>query len=218
MAITTYTELKTAIANWTGRADFSSRDEEFISLAEARIYQQAAKRGGLIGMEKLGTVTLSASTETATVPSDFIRAISFRLDNESPLDQKTLSQMASMSNVEDKPRFYATAGGTSPLFYIRPIPDGAYSASLVYVAKFPTLSGSNASNWLLENAPNAYLYGACIEAAGYVRDASMAEAAHSLFNEALDGLLGLTRQYRFSEPPIRSLDASLTGRAFERAF
>lgn len=218
MSITTYTELKTAIANWMGRADFASRDEEFITLAEARIYQQAAKRGGIIGMEKLGTVSISASTETATVPSDFIRAISFRMDNESPLDQKTLSQLSSTSNVVDKPRFYATAGGTSPLFYLRPIPDAAYSASLVYVAKFPSLSGSVASNWLLENAPNAYLYGACIEAAGYVRDTALAEAAHALFNEALDGLLGLTRQYRFSEPPTRSLDSSLTRQRFERVF
>ena len=92
-------------------------------------------------------------------------------------------------------------------------------ATLVYVAKFPALSGPT-QNWLLENAPNAYLYlyGACLDAdcLDDVRDAS--QMAKALFDEAMDGLLGLTRQYRFSEPPIRSLDASLTGRAFERAF
>ena len=218
MAITTYSELKTAVANWLGRADLTDRDAECIALAEARIYQQAAKRGGIIGMEKSTTVTITASTETATVPSDFIKAIAFRLDQTHPLDQQSLPQLQLVSDTPDVPRFFAVAGGTSPKFYFRPIPDGNYTATLVYVAKFPALSVSNTSNWLLENAPNAYLYGACIEAAGYVRDTALAEAAHALFNEALDGLLGLTRQYRFSEPPTRSLDSSLTRQRFERVF
>jgi len=152
VAITTYSELKTAVANWLGRADLTDRDAECIALAEARIYQQAAKRGGIIGMEKSTTVTITASTETATVPSDFIKAIAFRLDQTHPLDQQSLPQLQLVSDTPDVPRFFAVAGGTSPKFYFRPIPDGNYTATLVYVAKFPALSVSNTSNWLLENA------------------------------------------------------------------
>ena len=98
VAITTYSELKTAVANWFGRADLTDRDAECIALAEARIYQQAAKRGGIIGMEKSTTVTITASTETATVPSDFIKAIAFRLDQTHPLDQQSLPQLQLVSD------------------------------------------------------------------------------------------------------------------------
>jgi len=218
VAITTYSELKTAVANWLGRADLTDRDAECIALAEARIYQQAAKRGGIIGMEKSTTVTITASTETATVPSDFIKAIAFRLDQTHPLDQQSLPQLQLVSDTPDVPRFFAVAGGTSPKFYFRPIPDGNYTATLVYVAKFPALSVSNTSNWLLENAPNAYLYGACLEACGLLRDYQAAQGAKALFDEAMDGLISLTSQYRFSAPPIKSVDSSLRSYAFERAF
>ena len=114
MAITTYSELKTAVANWLGRADLTDRDAECIALAEARIYQQAAKRGGIIGMEKSTTVTITASTETATVPSDFIKAIAFRLDQTHPLDQQSLPQLQLVSDTPDVPRFFAISALVFP--------------------------------------------------------------------------------------------------------
>ena len=36
MAITTFSELKTAVANWLDRSDLTDRIPEFIALAEAR--------------------------------------------------------------------------------------------------------------------------------------------------------------------------------------
>jgi hypothetical protein len=37
MAIGTYSELQTAVANWLGRDDLTDRIPEFIDLAEARL-------------------------------------------------------------------------------------------------------------------------------------------------------------------------------------
>jgi len=37
MAIGTYAELQTAVANWLDRSDLTDRIQEFIDLAEARI-------------------------------------------------------------------------------------------------------------------------------------------------------------------------------------
>ena len=76
------------------------------------------KAGRIIGMEKSTTVTITASTETATVPSDFIKAIAFRLDQTHPLDQQSLPQLQLVSDTPDVPRFFAVAGGTAPKFYL----------------------------------------------------------------------------------------------------
>ena len=40
MAITTYAELKTAIANFLARSDLTDRIPEFIALAEARMSRE----------------------------------------------------------------------------------------------------------------------------------------------------------------------------------
>ena len=220
MAISTFAELQTAIANWTGRADLASgtRVEEIIALSEARIYQDAAKRGEIIGMEKSASVTITAGVETATVPSDYIRALLFRLDTNTEIEPQSLSQLILSGDAQDKPRFYSTTGGSSPLFRMRPVPDANYTATLVYVAKFPALTSSNTTNWLLTNAPNAYLYAAILEAAALYRDQESAQGATMLFDTAMSGLCALTSKYRFSSPPIKSLDRSLSSRLRERLF
>ena len=44
MAITTYAELKTAVANFLARSDLTDRIPEFISMAEARMGRELETR------------------------------------------------------------------------------------------------------------------------------------------------------------------------------
>ena len=44
MAITTYSELQTAIDNWLARTDLAGRSPEFIALAEARMNRELETR------------------------------------------------------------------------------------------------------------------------------------------------------------------------------
>lgn len=59
MAITTYTELKTAVANWLYRDDLTARVPEFIALAESEIRRRARV--------ELGFAALSDSHTTSTL-------------------------------------------------------------------------------------------------------------------------------------------------------
>ena len=69
MAITNYTELKTAVANFLARSDLTDRIPEFIALAEARLSRELESRS----QEKRANATLTANDEFVALPTDFVR-------------------------------------------------------------------------------------------------------------------------------------------------
>ena len=73
MAIGTYAELQTAVANWLDRSDLTDRIQEFIDLSEARINRNLRLRL----METTATGTLVAGTRDYTLPTDYIQARTF---------------------------------------------------------------------------------------------------------------------------------------------
>jgi hypothetical protein len=66
MAIGTYAELKTAIANFLARDDLTARIPEFISLAEARMSRELGTRS----QTKRANATLSAGDAFVSLPTD----------------------------------------------------------------------------------------------------------------------------------------------------
>ena len=67
MALTTYTELKSSIANWLNRDDLTTEIAgDFIALAESDFNAKLRIRQ----MEQVDTITINA--ETVTVPTAFI--------------------------------------------------------------------------------------------------------------------------------------------------
>ena len=74
MAISTFTELKTSIANWLNRTDLTDEiADDFIKLTEADYNAKLRIRQ----MEQIDTVTIDEETET--VPTGFISVRSFYL-------------------------------------------------------------------------------------------------------------------------------------------
>jgi len=65
------------------------------------------------------------------------------------------------------PRYYRHSENQ---FEFCPSPDGSYGVELLYYQRIPALSDSNTTNWLLTEAPDAYLYGALIHSAPYLAD------------------------------------------------
>lgn len=166
MAITTYAELQTAVANWLARANLTNRIPEFITLCEARYGRELR----VAGMEKRAYTGTTVSTEYVQLPSDFREARNFQLvtspvtllDQVSPdfIDQQYGGQTG-------KPRYYAIVGDE---FQLAPAPDGPYTLELNYWAKIPALSDTNQTNWMLTNAPDVYLFGALCEAIPHIQD------------------------------------------------
>ena len=184
MALTTYTELKSSLADWLNRTDLTSVIADFISLAEAQMERQLRTRQMIVR----ATASFAAAAEYGTVPDDFMEVKSIKLDTNpvTSLTFQTIEAMDQLSNTtylsSGKPLYFTVVGNQ---FRLLPIPDGAYTADLVYYAKLTKLSSTVATNWLLTQAPDVYLYGALLQAAPYLQDDARIPVWSNLYDRAL---------------------------------
>jgi len=166
MAISSISELRTAVTNWLERDDISSdRVNEFIALAEARIGRRLRVRG----VEDRATTALVVSQEYYSLPSDFLEARNVQI-NTNPvtrLKYLTPEQMDYQysSTTVGPPKAFTIIGEEIQL---KPIPNATDTMEISYYKKLAALTDSNTTNWLTTNAPDLLLYGALIEAETYL--------------------------------------------------
>ncbi len=187
MALTTYTELKTSLADWLNRSDLTSVIPDFISLAESQIERQLRTRQMIVR----ATASFAAAQEYGTVPADFLETKSIKLDTNpvTPLTFQTIDALDSLSNTtylsSGKPLYFSIVGEQIRLL---PIPDTAYTAELVYYAKLTKLSASVATNFILTQSPDIYLYGSLLQAAPYLQFDERIPVWSSLYAAGLEQL------------------------------
>lgn len=185
MALSTYTELKASLADWLNRSDLTSVIPDFISLAEAQIERQLRTRQMIV------RATAIFAAEYGTVPDNFLESKTIKLDTNpvTSLDFETIDSMDQLASTtylsSGRPKKFTVVGNQ---FRLLPIPDGEYTAELVYYAKLTKLSASVATNWLLTQAPDVYLYGSLLQAAPYLQDDARITVWSSLYTAGLDQL------------------------------
>ena len=164
MSITTYAELKTAVANWLHRDDLTAIIPDLITVAENRIFREVRIRV----MESTFTGTIASGV--IAVPADYLE-LKFAYINASPTSQL---QRASASQIYAKYPFRTAAskptmiGREGTNFIFGAYPDSAYTVSGIYYAA-PTGIATSANALFLAN-PDLYLFGALAEAAPFVAD------------------------------------------------
>ena len=201
MSITTYAELKTAIADFLNRDDLSTTVETFISLTEADM----ARRIRHWKMEARLTVSYDAQFED--IPADWVETISLYLTDGTGPHQLDLISRAEMlerrystADTGGLPRFYAMAGDQFELF---PSPDEAYAGELLYIQTIPALSDAATTNWLLTTAPDAYLYGALAHSAPYLSEDARAGIWVAAYENAINGLNIASDRAKYSGSGLR---------------
>jgi len=169
MALSTYSELKSAIANWLNRSDLTSEiANDFIKLTEADFNSKLRIRQ----MEQIDSITINA--ETVAVPTGFIAVKSFYVLQSSTkfnLEFITHSNLFKIrgSSTTGLPRvFTIESDNTSESFRFAPIPDSSYTGYIHYYKAFAALSDANTSNYILTNHPSIYLYGSLFHAANFL--------------------------------------------------
>jgi hypothetical protein len=168
MAIATYSDLQTSVANWLKRSDLTSIIPDFITLAEARIARDLRLRRQVTNTA-LSTV---AGTQTVTLPSDFLEMENITLTNTTPpaalsvVTPEIMDRKFPSGYANGQPVVYTIVGDAIQL---GPTPDAVYTVSLDYYQRFAALS-TTPINWLLTNHPGVYLFGALAEGAPYLME------------------------------------------------
>ena len=196
MALSTYTELKAAIADHLHRTDLTNPIIDWIGLVEERCNNKL--RHPL--MEETAQLTLTA--RAASLPADFLEMV------------RAYSDVGTRTRLEAiTPEFgdyYANVGYSSAPFYkledgsLYCFQSGATTVDITYYEKIPPLA-SNATNWLLSRAPSVYLYGACLEGSTYLHDDERAATFGTLFNTALEDLRMQGLIHKFGEATMRKV-------------
>ena len=194
MAITTYDELKTAIADTLNRDDLASSVPNFISLAEANMQRKIRHWR----QEKRANAVIDS--QYSAVPADFLEIIRFYITSG---DTKPLELISQGELLERKRRNLKTSG--SPSFYaltageleVYPVLDGAYDAELYYYSRVPALTSVDTTNWLLDYFPDVYLYGSLVHSAPYLKDDERIRVWAALFQEAIDAINASSEKAKF---------------------
>lgn len=201
MAITTYSELQTAAANWLDRTDLTARIIEAIALFEANINRKITVR------QQITTTTLTPSGGTASLPNDYLlwKRVTWNGSPKRELEYVDSSyfQQAYPDSPSDTPRFFTIEGST---LRIAPLSDT--TLTLAYAQKVPALSDSATTNWLLTAHPDGYLFGT-LEA---VKTLTVGDAERPMAIAAFDGVVtGLVDQ-------LKALTFAQSGPAMVRAY
>jgi hypothetical protein len=195
MAITNYSELKSAIADWLDRTDLTDQIPDFITLAEARHKRDFKLRR----METRVTADTIADTEYYTLPDNYVAMRNIQLNNDpkTPLEYLTPEQMDRIyaGSNKGKPKAYSIIGNDIQL---RPTPDSAYEIEILYFKHFAALSDSAPTNEMLTNHPDAYLYGALVEAEPYLQNDKRLQTWSSLYDRAKQDIISSNERDRHS--------------------
>ena len=200
MAITTYAELQTSIANWLNRDDLTTVIPDFISLTEAGINRS------LRHYKMINRVDATLDSRYVQMPADWMETVRFSITSGNTYKIELISRddmleyRQNTADVSGRPRFYANIGDTIEVF---PTPDADYQMQLQYYAKTPALSNTNASNWLLTSAPDIYLYGALVQAAPYLNDDARTQTWAALYASAMQSLQKASDDTRFAGSGLR---------------
>jgi hypothetical protein len=183
MALTTYSGLQSAIADFLDRQDLTAAIPTFIALAEARISRDVSH------WKQEKRVTTVFNEQYELVPNDLIEALSLQHVGGGRIMTMAATEMqerrGDVNYVAAKPTSVRLTAGQFELF---PSPDTDYSVSLLYRARIPALAADNVSTWLLLDAPDVLLYGALGNAAPYLKDDGRLPVWAALYQSAVDAL------------------------------
>ncbi len=199
MALSTYSELQTTIANYLSRDDLTSAIPDFIQLAEIRLRRDLRLRQ----MLTQASITATGGVSTISLPSDFLQARDVYVDSDPdfPVTFATPSIFIrnGRTNQSGVPAFYTILGST---IQFAPIPDSNYDIKILYYAAPAFLSSSTTTNLWITTCPDALLYGSLGEAEPYLMNDPRLQTWGALYDRAIAALTRSDEESQYSGVPL----------------
>jgi hypothetical protein len=200
--VTTYSTLKTEIADILNRVDLADAIENFIQRAEASLKRD--DRAKLL----VDLTPLAVSSEEVSMPDDFGELYSVAHDGPNyfgPLEQTDLGGLTKYKallsgNATGVPAAVAVredgTGAVSLVF--APEPNATFNLQAQYWAELTALNSGNPTNRWLERHPDIYIYAALVESAPYLKDDQRIQVRESQLEKRLERMGRQTQRRAFS--------------------
>ena len=204
MALSTYAELKTGIANWLNRSDLTDEiSDDFIKLVESE-YNSKLRIRKMITSDTSFTI----DSELETLPTGFLQVRDFFIVSGSAKYSLTYMPPTQMDqtrggSTSGRPIVYTILGGN---FRFAPTPDATYTATINYYKAIDALSDSTTTNYILTNHPGIYLYGSLYHAANFLGgiEPSKLQNWMQLYTTGMERLERNDREDEWSGSPLQS--------------
>lgn len=183
-----YGELKAAITSYLwNRPDLVAIMPTWVALTEAQLNRRLTHR--------LLTLRSDASISSAFVslPTDFVGVVSVKLAGTTPPDAleyrtiEAMDRLAESLEPTGRPQFYTIVGDELRLL---PVPDTAYTVEMTYRRQVDALSADTDTNWVLTKHPDAYLYGALMQAGSWLVEDERVPLWGKLYTAVMDDVVG----------------------------
>lgn len=193
MALTNYSDLKTAVATWLSRSDLTSSIPDFITLAHRKLMRTLRTRE----METTDSAFV-ITAETKALPSLFVEARTMYLNSVSPRQSMLFmdpeQMQARFQDTAARPKYFCVVGSN---FRFSPVPDATYTATLVYYGEASAMSATADTNWIMTSHPDAYLYGALLEATSVIQDDPRIPLWKAMYEDAVAQIKGNSQRAKF---------------------
>jgi hypothetical protein len=197
-----YASLQLNIADWLNRDDVTAVIPDFIALAEAEMKRRLRRTST--------RAAITISSERTILPDDVAEVRSLYLTTgikkmDQPMRQCTLAMiaesLAKYNGETGRPRDFNLRGN---VLTVSPIPDQTYTAAIYYFRQLTPLATSD-TNVVLTEAPDAYLYGALLQAAPYLEDDMRILMWQARFTNAIEQLNQMAQDEEWgpSDKPAR---------------
>jgi hypothetical protein len=201
MALDTYANLKTEIANYLNRTDLTSYLDTFIDLAEARHARDLRVRE----MESVDTsITTVAGTQSYDLPTGYLemRYVTWQSNPYTFLAYMTPPDFFRVYNAGEgsgSPSYYTIVGSK---IYLGKQPDAANVLELGFFKRPTALSSSNTSNDILTYFPDLYLYASLAESEPFLMNDERLPVWAGLYKEGVNSANNSASQGRTSGAPL----------------
>ena len=190
MAIQDYASLVSAVADWLKRADLTPVIPTFIQLAEQRVsrdikhYRMITDASGTLTGGRFG------------LPNDF--------SSMARLSMSVGGYDIALEPVPNQRALNDRLGGVPFGYYIEGDEvcilggSGSGDVAFKYYAKVTPLNASNPTNWLMQTAPDVYLYACLLEASPYLEDDARIQIWLAGYDKAINSLQAESDNARYS--------------------
>lgn len=205
MSLDTYDNLKLEIIDWSKRPDVDLKIDTFIDMAETEMFSNPQAVLKIRNLETLSTA-VTAGSRFLELPPGYQSARSLNLninDATNELRFRAPEQMRPVDTV-GLPRFFTI---TNQIEFDR-LPDAVYTVNFQYYAIPTGLSSSNATNVVLDDNPNIYLFGCLWALFEYAVDEIQAQKYYARFIAAIVGANKRDKEGRYGPAPAMRIEGA----------